>query len=41
MAGFIEFRREFFKALNKKTVWGKEQVKKLFDDIYVSEIERR
>lgn len=31
---FSEFRTEFFKQLESKTGWGKEQIKTLFDDTY-------
>lgn len=31
---FSDFRKEFFKRLDEKTGWGKEQLKKLFDDTY-------
>lgn len=31
---FSDFRKEFFKRLDIKTGWGKEQLKTLFDDIY-------
>jgi hypothetical protein len=27
---FSEFRQKFFEGLDKKTAWGKEEVKKLF-----------
>lgn len=32
---FIEFRKLFFDALNKKTGWGKEEIKRLFDEVYI------
>jgi len=31
---FSDFRTEFFKQLEEKTVWEKEQLKTLFDDTY-------
>jgi len=31
---FSDFRTEFFKRLEEKTVWEKEQLKTLFYDIY-------
>lgn len=31
---FSDFRKEFFKKLEEKTGWEKEQLKKLFDDTY-------
>lgn len=31
---FSDFRKEFFKRLDEKTGWGKEQLKRLFDDTY-------
>ena len=31
---FSDFRKKFFENLETKTGWGKEQLKKLFDDTY-------
>ncbi len=31
---FSNFRKKFFENLETKTGWGKEQLKKLFDDTY-------
>lgn len=31
---FSDFRTQFFKNIDTKTGWGKEQLKKLFDDTY-------
>ena len=35
---FSEFRIKFFENLDKKTNWGKEQLKKEFDDTYFNSI---
>ncbi len=31
---FSEFREEFFKRIDSKTGWGKEQIKTTFNDTY-------
>lgn len=31
---FSDFRTKFFENLEEKNGWGKEQLKKLFDDTY-------
>ena len=31
---FSDFRTKFFENLEEKTGWGKEQLKKMFDDTY-------
>lgn len=34
-----EFRKLFFEELDKKTGWGKEEVKKKFDETYIKWID--
>ena len=35
MVDFMKFRIKFFNGLDEKTNWGKEQVKTLFNDVYI------
>ena len=35
MVSLLKIRNEFFSRLDDKTNWGKEQVKTLFNDVYI------
>lgn len=35
MVSLLKIRNEFFSRLDNKTNWGKEQVKTLFNDVYI------